>query len=410
MENENFDIKKVIENMEALKNKRLDEMKRDLIEKNGTDEKVSEESINVKYLGSMEFINEQGELIDKDVFVLIEEHDGQFQIRYYDEDQKLLGIQRTFDEEIIPSGAMIGKLPEKMKNLKEKDIEDAQTLEELKKKQKEEQHDNVPEEEQEPQQLPGVQEEHQLTKNQVNNMKGPKTSLNQIVDKKTLGNIIGLEGKYMQIVDADTIRRLLPDIQIPTNQRTIPIEIYPDGTANVIGEDKLQFSTREGTNSTREQKTVTNEGLVQDEQNIETFNITSKGGMHTIAVGYDENGGRPLEVKYGWRDVEESNHITYSELETVHEGPMKQDNNTNQYKRDDSEGIYKSESVLTQEDLEKYARAKGLYLFDEHGCVEGFDIETAKEEILEDGRDIDEIIEDLDVKTIEPETPKSLYE
>lgn len=418
MENANFDRKKVIEEMEALKAKRIDEIKRDIIRRNEIE--VDEEGLNkaviAKYLGKMEFVNEQGELVDKDVFILIEEHSGQFQVRYYDEDQKLLGIQRTLDEDIIPSGDMIGKLPEEMKELEGKDIEDAKTLDELKEEQKQEEQEK-PEEVQEEQQLPGLEDEKkqegpQLTKAQVNSMKGPKTSLNQIVDAQTLRNIIGLEGQYMQIVDADRIRKLIPDIQIPSNQKTIPIEIFPDGTANVIGEDKLQFSRKEGTNSTAEQTTVTNEGLVRNEQNIETFNITNKGGMHTIAVGYDENGGMPLEVKYGWRDVEEPSKITYSELETVHEGPMQQDDDTNQYKKDASEGIDKPKTVA-KEDAEKYARAKGLYEFDYYGNATCYDLQTAKEELEQlysEGKDIDQIIaevEEEEVKTLGPgENPR----
>ena len=414
MKDTKFDRKKVIEEMEALKSKRIYEIKKDIIGRDEleADENALNKAVTIKYLGKMEFINEQGELVDKDVFISVEEHSGQFQIRYYDEDQKLLGIQRAFDENIIPSGDMIDKLPEEMNKLEKQDIEEAKSLEELKEEQNQEEQQTEEEQQaqQEPQKLPGTEDEDpQLNKTQTNNLKGPKISLNQIVDEEPLRNIIGLDGKYLQIVDADIIRKLIPDIKIPTSQRTIPIEIFPDGTANVIGEDKLQLSKQEGLNSTTEHLTATNEGAIRQESNIETFNITRKGGMHTIAIGFDENGGTPLEAKYGWRDIENPNEITYAELETVHDGPTQQDQDTKEFKEDASDGVNKSETIA-REDAERYARAKGLYVFDYYGNQIGYDLETAKQEISEDGRPVDKIINDLDVKTKEPQRPQSLYE
>lgn len=447
MENANFDRKKVIEEMEALKAKRIDEIKRDIIGRNEIE--VDEEGLNkaviAKYLGKMEFVNEQGELVDKDVFILIEEHSGQFQVRYYDEDQKLLGIQRTLDEDIIPSGDMIGKLPEEMKESEGKDIEDAKTLDELKEEQKQEEQEKT-EEVQEEQQLPGLEDEKkqegsQLTKAQVNKMAGPKTRLNQVVNGRTLANTIGLTGMYIQLVDADTVRKMIPDAKIPVGQRNVPIEIYPDGTANVIGEDKLKCSSLEGRTSTKEHTTVTNDGKVQNEQNIETFNIVSTGGMETIAIGYDENysGKNQQEIKYGVRDREDPTKIAYSELETVHNDP-KQDSDAQEYRKEATKGINKGTDTIEraeehqgcgddleaedvdanknnnnvhEEDAIRYARAKGLYMVDYYGNATGYDLQTAKEELEQlysEGKDIDQIIEEVEeeeVKTLGPgENPR----
>ncbi len=290
-----------------------------------------------------------------------------------------------------------------------RDKNEAKTLEELKEEQERQEKAEKAALAEEPQKLPGTEEEGpQLTKAQVDSMKGPKISLTQIVDEQTIGNIIGLEGMYMQIVDADTVRRLIPDIQIPSSQQTMPIEIYPDGTANVIGEDKLQFSRQEGTNSMEQHTTVTNEGLVRSEQNIETYNIVSKGGMHTIAVGYDENGGMPLEAKYGWRDIEDPSNIAYTELETVHEGPMQQDDDTNQYKQDASEGINKGQQSI-EDSVETYARAMNIKVMDEHGYpTSEYDLEAAREELErrweeEPDLSLEELIEEGQ-KTIGPDS------
>lgn len=399
--------KKIIEEMKNLKSNAINS----ITEKNKANGEElnngkNNEQVIVKYLGKIGLSNDKGEIVEKDWYAVIEQVNGKIEIMYYAENEIFLGRQTGINGKI----QSMWEIPKEMKNLKEDDIEKAKTLEELQEEQKKQENEKEENEdkEEETQKLPGI-EETQLTKEQVDKLKGPKTSLNQIVDEQTIGNIIGLEGQYMQIVDTDKIRQLMPDLNIPSSQRTIPIEIFPDGSANVIGEDKLQFSRLEGTSSTTEQTTATNEGLLRSEQNIETYNIVSKGGMHTIAVGYDEDGGMPLEMKYGWRDISDPNKIAYSELETVHEGPMIQDDDTNQFKKDVTDGIDKPD-MIAKEDVEKYARAKGLYEFDSQGNVTGYDLETAREELAEDGRDVDEVIEDLDVKTKEPEAPKSLYE
>ncbi len=110
MENKNFDRKKVIEDMRALRDKRIEEIKD--INSNiafDADEKDASQQVTVKYLGKMELSNEQGELVEKDVYMTIEEIDGQFQIRYYDESQNLLGIQRAIDEDILLSASLSSK-------------------------------------------------------------------------------------------------------------------------------------------------------------------------------------------------------------------------------------------------------------------------------------------------------------
>ena len=401
---ENANREKLIEEMKALRDKRISEIKA-LNERNGIYPNVIEESqqITVKYLGKMEFtVAGREELVEKDVFMTIEEIDGQYQIRYYDEDQKLLGIQRVTDEDIILSSYLSTKTTEEQRKIQReldaKDKEEAKTLEELEEEQTKE--------EAEAQQLPGLQDGPQLTRTQVNTMKGPKTELNQIIDEETLGNVIGLEGKYMQIVDADTVRKLIPDIEIPTSQKTIPIEIFPDGSANVIGEDKLQFSAIEGTNSFEEHVTMTNDGKVRNEQNLETYNIVSKGKMHTIAVGYDENNGAPLEIKYGRRDIENPRDIAYADLESVHFGPLQQDDRTQQY-QEEASGIDKGQDTI-EAAVEKYAIAMNIRKTDMYGYpTSEYDLETAKQELEERWAEnpdatLDELIEE-DQKQLGPE-------
>lgn len=375
MEETNFDRKKVIADMEALKSKVLEETT------SGEIGEGQEQNITVKYLGKIGLQSEQGEIVDKDWYAVIEQDGGQVKITYYAENQIYLGYQMGMDGSI----QSVWEIPEKMKQLKKEDIEEAKTLEELEEEQKQENQkqdeqaqEPVPEEEQ---QLPGLQEGPQLTSAQVDRMKGPKVNLiNQVVDGVPLGNVIGLSGVQMQLIDAEIAKQLIPDLQIPTGQRTVPIEIFSDGSANVIGDDKLQFSTVEGTNSTDQHVTTTNEGTVRSEQNLETYNIVSTGGMHTIAIGKDENGGKPYELKYGRRSVEEHDKISYTELETVHEGPLQQDDETYQAQRV-VDGVYKGQEDI-EEAIEKYAIAMNIKECDEHGYPTGeYDLVTAKQEL-----------------------------
>lgn len=379
MEEKKINKNKIIEDMQALKVQVIDSIVKtsDVT----IDKEKLEEEVTIKYLGKIGLENEKGELVEKDWYAIIEQHSGEYQIIYYDQDKKLLGIQRGITENIIPSGSIMWNVPKEMQKLKADDLEEAKTLEQLEREQNQEKKTTQkPQNEEESQQLPGLQEGPQLTSEQVNSgeLEGPKTSLNQIVDGVTLANAIGIQGEYMKLVRADKIREYIPDAEIPSTQRTVPIVISSDGTANLIGEDKLKLSSIEGTNSTDQHTTVTNDGQIRSEQNIETFNIVSKGNMHTIAVGYDENGGRPLEVKYGRRDIDEPTEIAYSELETVHEGPIKNDDEAYEIQKDASEGINQGDKI--REDAVKiYTEEMNIVEVGIHGEKLGYDYELGRQ-------------------------------
>ena len=377
-----FDREKVISEMRELKRKRISEIS-NFNKKYGisTEEVCQAEiskAITIKYLGKMEFTVEgKEELIEKDVYMTVEEIDGQYQIRYYDENQKFLGMQRTIDEELLLSEEFSFKELDEQKEIAQKldgaNKEEAKTLEELEEEQAKEKN---PSEEN----LKIAKNEQILTKSQVDSLNGPKVKCDQIVDGETLGNVIGTEGDSIQFVDADMLRKVMPNVEIPSNQRTIPIDVFPDGSAKLIGEDKLQFSTLEGTNSQEDHFTMTNEGKLRNEQNIETFNIMSKGKMHTIGIGYDENFSTPLEAKYGRRDITNPKDIAYAELETVHEGPLKQDDKTQEYQKVET-GIYKGEESI-EVATEKFAKAMNIRMRDVNGYPTGeYDLDLARQKL-----------------------------
>lgn len=392
--------KKISQKMEDLRNARIEQIKRDNIA-NGNGTPVNEEDFNkrieIKYLGKMEFVNEIGEIVEKDVFISIEQEGGIY-IKYYDEDQKLLGVQRTIEEDIIPSATMIGKLPEKLKEVEEKDIEEAKTIEQVKEEEK------------------GKEEKEkgpQLTQKQVNSLDGPKADLNQKVDGITLAGAIGLEGKYIQLIDIDRAKELIPDLELPkTGQRFIPIEIYPNGTANVVGEDKLKFSNIEGTNSAQEHTTMNNEGNKELEQNIETFNIVNKAGMHCITLSFDENISSPYyELEYAYRDKENPTQMFSTQLETVHEGPLKSADEAEEARHDYEEGETKAiKETVSRQQAEELARAKGWYTFDQYGNKIGLNIDAATKYLEENSRgnkSVQELIDEVnnDAKVPEPNNP-----
>ena len=396
MEKEKLDKEKLISEMKALRDKRIAAIMA-INSQRGIDEDELEISRNftIKYLGKMEFVNETGEMIEKDVFVTVEQIDGQFQIRYYDNDQNLLGIQSAIDSNIMLSTNLSLKSDNEQKRiiseLEEKDQNEAKTLEELE------------EEKQSQEQAKAENNGPQLTQTEVSRLKGPKVELTQKVDGITLAEAIGLDGKQMQLIDVDEARRLMPDLEIPTGQRTIPIEIFANGSADIIGEDKLKYSTIEGVHSTIEHLTMNNEGNWRKEQNIETFNIVKKGEMHTIALSFDEERNNPFyEIKYGIRDKENPTQIVYSELDTVHEGPLKSTAEAEEERHEYTEGETKGiKEVVDKENAIKYAQAKGIYL--ENSRV--LDIEKATEELEElsrGGRSVEEIVQEAEEDEKQP--------
>lgn len=398
MEDRNFDRKKVIEIMQNLKAKRIAVAKQNLIAQGETkiDEAKLSELISVKYLGKIELVNEKGELIEKAWF-LVQEPFGNFEYKYYVEGEnyqeaEFLAAQKTEnDNDIMLSTELSDKSEKEQQKIKEqienKDIEQAKTEKEL--------------EEEEAKQLPGLNDEPQLSQKEVNKLAGPKIDLNQKVDGITLAESIGLTGQYIQFVDIDKVRQLIPDFEISsTEQEFIPIEILTNGTANVVGEDKLEFSSIEGGSSAIEHVTMNNEGNRQREQNIETFNIVNRGRVHTISIGFDEDINSPYyEAKYGVRDKEQSSEVAYSQLETVHEGPLKSTSEAEEERHEYTEGETKGiKEVVTEEDAERYAKAKGLYKYDSEGNA-SLDLETAAEELENEsigGKNIEEIIQEAD--------------
>lgn len=366
MEDLTFDRKKVIEEMEALKSKVIEFIEEDIKERGKTeaDKEDLAKLVTVKYLGKIGLQNEKGEIIDKDWYAIIDRYSGQ--ITYYAENQIYLGQQQGIDGKI----QSVWEVPKEMKDLKKEDIEAAKTLEQLEEEQKQEDQEKGDEEkEEEPgQQLPGLEEGPQLSREQVNRLEGPKIDLNQQVDNVTLARKLDIDGAYIKFVPADDpiIKQISPEVDLSAlGQKFVPLQIFANGTANVIGEEKLAFSTIEGSNCTKEQSTMNDDGRRTKEQGIETFNIP--GTNNCLTIGWDEGDVTSpfYEAKFGTRVPDKPEEVAYDELHTVHEGEIKSDSELEGERRKNTEGIYEpDQEPVTDEQATRYANTIGLFLPD----------------------------------------------
>lgn len=366
--------------------------------------------IEMRHIGKIKvFDEEKGKEIELETFISVEQIGEEFQYVFCAQNDgktimlgikkeqspvaigiNFLGARKTTQEKLVLD--LEGKMKEVQKeqseqpNSKAKDGEESQV-------------EHQPDENQIPTRRIG---DIQLTKEELDSMPGPKVPLNQEVDEQTLGIKIGVSGEYMKFISADTLRRLYPDVEIPANCKNIPFGCYSNGEGIGIGEDKLKLSSQEENNFEQNQTTITNDGEIKTKKNIETYNIVTTAGVNTIEVGYNENDGTPLEVRYGRRDNKGVKIST--DLLTIHEGKENKDSDAQEYQEDNSNGQNKAAETIemlytiTTEVKLRYAIAKGLYMLDEHGfrVPNRYNLDEAERQIREDGRTIPEILEELE--------------
>ena len=391
-------VLKLSDKMEALKDSRIEAIKADSMSLDPDKEEL-DSLVTIKYLGKMEFVNEKGELVEKDVFVSIEQIGTEFQIRYYDDEQKLLGVQKAIQGKMmfLPSEEyMWEKLPEKIKKAKQEDIEEAKTIEEVKR------------EEQTNEAMKQIEKAKgpQLTLEQVNSLGGPKIPLAQPVDHDiTLANKIGLEGEYIQFVDINDAKKLIPDLEIAElGQKFVPIEINKNG-ANVVSEDKMRFSTIKGSNSTERSITENNDGTRTLEQSIVTFEIP--GTYNYISVGFNEQHMADPYYECKFQTIDrDSNRMGGEELLQSHVGPIMEDPEAHNERRINTEGQLKyTPEQVTEEQAIRYANAVGIFF---EGTRKP-DIAKAMEELKLEatgGETVEDVIAEAEENQLTLGTPK----
>lgn len=150
MEGKNFDVEKAIEEMRTLRDAiqgKIDNYQSKQKEKGEPLLQINLQEI--RYWNKMKFAVEgKEELVEKYVYRVLKETEGQFQFEYYDEDMQLLGIQQAKnvdgvitekDKELIIFDDKKEKSKEEKQEALTKKDEESKTLEELEKEHQEEQ-------------------------------------------------------------------------------------------------------------------------------------------------------------------------------------------------------------------------------------------------------------------------------
>lgn len=257
MKNTEFDRIKVIQDMEELKNKKMEEIKSKLIASGqiAIDEENLSESIEIKYLGKIELVGEYGEKIERDWYAAIEQVNGEFQITYYDENQQFLGIQKGIDGEIIPTQSLMWERPDEM-NIKKEDIENAKNKEELEQEQKE--------------------EEVEVSKDLAENMDDP-----------------GLELKsYRGIVDPVFMRELPETCQ---GARKIGMATLKDGSYVLVADYGKGFEMARGTEPAR----PSSEQVYNEDRTTEKGETKSLHAIMKVSGNGKGQGTREIGIEIG---------------------------------------------------------------------------------------------------------------
>lgn len=303
------ELENIIDNMYELQRKRILSIQENNIE--GLEIK------DIMYVGKIKAPGiEEGQVIEKEIYLSIEEKDGKIAYKYYDENQELLGIE--CEEKYIPSEKYMNK-KETMQEIKElgKEGVSLKEIEEKEKETKKNQNTKNKEEKKNPNiEIPLEQEiTSKITKKE-------ETDLNQIQQGETLRNLLGLSGEYTKIVlvSSSQVNSFLPPEQRKTNMDCF-IAVKENGESIVLGEDILKYDERSGTNPIEENATINIDGRVENEKVTSRYKIMNGNGNQYLSVGYDESVGKEVKFsewsnQYGtYIDTElETNRITEGEV------------------------------------------------------------------------------------------------
>ena len=272
------ELENIIDNMYELQRKRL----LDIEEKGIKDLNI----IDIKYVGKIQLSElEDGQTLEKEVYVSIEEKNGIISYKYFDENQKLIGIEQ--DEKIIGEQEKINKI----KALNEETV----SLNKIKETQEQEK-----QEEQEEKQHSDDKDKIEVPLDQNISSKVTKkeeVDLNQVQQGETLRNLLGLDGEYTKIVlvNSSQVNAFLPPEQRKSNLDCF-IALKENGESIVLGEDVLQYDANSGINPQEENTTINIDGTVKQEKVTSRYKIVNGNGKQYLSVGYDESVGK--EVKF----------------------------------------------------------------------------------------------------------------
>ncbi len=239
-----------------------------------------------------------------------------------------------------------------------------------------------------------------------------ETDLQQVVNGRTLENLLGLQ--KAGIKDGDKLARAkTSDVNKYTDKKSSTtysfVVIKNNGDIVPIGENILRPDRRTGKNTSKSNTTINNDGVVNEETALTSYEIVNSSGKSYLKLGYDENSG--LEIKYS----EFSNRTgEYVDIELATQRTYWQNNDVYELKKDGSEGINKANNIKERADEhDKYGDVeKDVTLVDNdknndsHIHIEDEEAYAYAKNIFDNNADISEVFTEKEVA----ENIKKYYE
>ena len=256
-----------------------DTASKDLEEQEGYEKSVVQ---NVRYYGTIELTNKETKEAEQHELYTVEIYDYETEeigTRIYLDGQEVdIGeLLRTYGD-ISPIKDEISSSNQKKTNESEgKEQEDkVYDLNELENEKEQEEKDNDEEKEDEQ-----TLDEEEVKDLKISNAQG-KIDLNQMVDGRTLRNIMGLDQDDVYIAPISTSSINLEG----TNANYTFVALKRDNTARILYDDVISEDRQEGIDSTDKDNFVGNDGKVESKSAISNYVIT--GTRYSLSVYHDE--------------------------------------------------------------------------------------------------------------------------
>lgn len=338
--------------------------------------------IDIVYLGKISYKStEEGKIEEKEIFMCVEEQDGKFIYKYYDENNELMAIENVTDNNILPSKKYLNDDKGIIDEVGKMDKEGITSLSELE-EEKEDNNRKIEEEEEQEENKEDETIEIPLEQDITSKLtRKEETDLSQVAKGETLANKLGISSDYTKLVlvSASQVNKYLPQNKRHRNKDAF-IAVKPNGESIVLGEDILAFDEHSGTNPTNESLTINGDGSVKEEQSTSRWRIVNGNGREYLSVGWDEKIGK--EVKYTQWSPEENKYVDF-ELET---NKTREKNQDVKNLTKEKSGIYNAGKIIERDEKEKDCPEEDVTMVDnnENNDSHTHDVDYAVQKIMED--------------------------
>ena len=230
----------------------------------------------LKYCGTIQLErNDNGEL--ENIAIYMDSENRVYPI-YPDGQEIDIGqLQRDY-KDLSPIRDIVNKSKEIEVQEEEKEPEDRTvSLDESEKENEDDKEEKSEEQNQDEQ----ILDEEEVKDLKISNAQG-KIDLDQMVDGRTLRNIMGLDADYKYIAPVGSSSLNLEG----TNASYTFVALKEDGTAKVLYDDVISEDRQEGIATADKDKFVGNDGKVEQKSAISNYVIT--GTRYSLSVHYDE--------------------------------------------------------------------------------------------------------------------------